>query len=381
MHFERFPSSLLGVLGGLGVLCDVFFLALLIMATFVTTGCRANDPTFLRGADISMLPELERAGAVYRANGSEGDAIEILRNHGVNAFRVRLFVNPSTDFNKNWGATQNLDPMIALAKRIKHSNAKLILDLHYSDTWADPKQQTKPAAWAALSFDQLEEQLHRYTAETLAQFAAAGAAPDFVQIGNEIAGGFLWPDAKLVRDDHPDADQQWSRFARLLNAGARAARAFDPKIKIILHIHGGGREDLPRWFFTKLESQKVDYDIAAVSFYPTYADSLPMLRDNLAELAITIDKPLLIAETSYPWKPINESKPTMTWPTTPAGQHAFLRDLLAIAREVPNNRCIGIIWWYPEARPTGSLHIYRDGADALFDNSGNALPALLEFQE
>src|SRR5262245_37166631 len=125
-----------------------------------------SQPPFIAGGDISMLPEIEKSGGVFRdREGKAGDALDIMRAGGMNLFRVRLFVNPETDFNKSHGATQDLPYVVALSKRIKASGASLLLDLHYSDTWADPGKQFKPEAWKIFGsdFDALEKQVHDYT--------------------------------------------------------------------------------------------------------------------------------------------------------------------------------------------------------------------------
>jgi arabinogalactan endo-1,4-beta-galactosidase len=341
---------------------------------------------FFAGADISMLPEIEKGGGVFRSSGEKTDALKLLRDGGCDLFRVRLFVDPDDEFNnKNYGATQDLEYVVALSRRIKASSAALLLDIHYSDTWADPGKQFKPAAWKGLDFDALERQVHDYTAAVLKQLRDAGATPDMVQIGNEIAGGMLWPDGKVLGAKKDDEARQWQRFARLLNAGARAVReASSPAnpIRVVIHIHGGGKAGLPKWFFGKLDENSVDYDVIALSFYPAWDDTFDALKQNMAEVIEARGKDILIAETSYPWRPMegHEKKPAMRWPQTREGQQSFVRDLTEAIRSAPSNRGIGFVWWYPEAIPVPSRHIWRNGAEALFDEKGEALPALDAFR-
>jgi arabinogalactan endo-1,4-beta-galactosidase len=365
---------------------------LLLMSATATCAAPPPPPSrpreFIAGADVSMLTEIEKAGGVFRRDGKSGDALEIMRAGGCNLFRVRLFVDPEKDFNKNHGATQDLPYVVALTKRIKASGATLLLDLHYSDTWADPAKQFKPKAWESLDFDALEKQVHDYTASVLKALADAGATPDMVQIGNEIAGGMLWPDGKVLNAPKEQEAQQWKRFARLLNAGARAvreaAKASQQPIRVVIHIHGGGKPGLPKWFFEKLAQHgPVDFDIVALSFYPAWDDSLDALRKNLDDNANAIGKDILIAETSYPWRPMegHADKRTMTWPQTREGQQKFVTDLSDAIRATPNNRGLGFVWWYPEAIPLEGRRIWRGGAEALFDEKGAALPALDTFGE
>ena len=368
-----------------------FLVSLLVIATASCAAAQDRPattaaPEFIAGADVSMLSEIEKAGGVFASrDGQRGDALKILRDGGCNLFRVRLFVDPGKDFDKNYGATQDLAYVVALARRIEASGAQFLLDIHYSDTWADPAKQHKPAAWKDLDFDALERKVHDYTVSVLKQLHDAGAAPDMVQVGNEIAGGMLWPDGKVLNAAKEDESRQWTRFARLLNAGSRAVReaskAANKPIRVVIHIHGGGKPGLPKWFFGKLKPHYVDFDVVALSFYPAWDDDLAALKQNLADVAAEFDKDILIAETSYSWRTMEDhaGKRTMAWPQTREGQEKFLRDLSDAIRATPNGRGLGFVWWYPEAVPVKGRHIWRGGAEALFDESGAALPALESF--
>jgi arabinogalactan endo-1,4-beta-galactosidase len=345
----------------------------------------AEEPgKVIAGADISMLPEIEKAGGVYRnADGMPGDAIAILHQHGCTLFRVRLFVDPGTDFNGTYGATQNLPYVRALAKRIAAAGGKLLLDIHYSDTWADPGKQFKPAAWKDLPFDALVQKVHDYTADVLKTLADDGVHPEMVQVGNEITAGMLWPDGKLLNTPPDKEDQQWRNFSTLFNAGAKAVRETqtpDHPIRIVLHIHGGGKQGMAKWFFEKLNRNPVDYDIVGLSFYPAWDDSMDALKQNLADAIHICNKDVLIAETSYPWHQLpDKSGPTMAWPQTKEGQTQFVKDLTALLAAAPGHHAIGFVWWYPEAIPAGSLQIWRSGYEALFGQTGEALPAMDAF--
>jgi len=334
------------------------------------------------GADISMLPEIERADGVYRdANGQPADAIRILHDQGFNLFRVRLFVNPSHDFNSTWGATQDLDYVRALGKRVKASGAMFLLDLHYSDTWADPGKQTKPVAWKDLDFDALEKQVYDYTASVLHDLAQSGVAPDMVQVGNEIAPGMLWPEGKVLHNAPRDQeDATWRRFARLFDAGAKAVRdASTPQhsIRVVLHIHGGGHKGLPAWFFSRFTPFCTNFDVIALSFYPGPKENFDDLQASLAELIKTYHKDVLVAEVAYPWRPTDDPPDAnRRWPLTREGQAQFARDFVNIVRAAPDGHAIGVVWWYPESIRVKGLGIWKEGAMALFDEQGNPLPAM-----
>src|ERR1019366_5476999 len=198
---------------------------------------------------------------------------------------------------KTYGAVQDLDYVRALAKRIKKAGGGFTLDIHYSDTWADPGKQFTPADWKSLEFDALKQQVGDYTTSVLQDLQANDCLPDMVQVGNEITAGMLWPLGKVEYSppDTPENEtRQWKRFAELFNAGAAAVRkvSADSKkpIRIILHIHGGGRDGLPKWFFGKFNSNPADYDVIGLSFYPAFDDSLDNLKQNLQDVIQTTGK-------------------------------------------------------------------------------------------
>jgi len=364
--------------------------AILIIATLAlpTSHAAAEDRSFYRGADISMLPEIEKAGGVFStADGKPADALTILRQSGCDLWRVRLFVNPSTDYSKSHGATQDLTYVRALARRLKTAGGAFLLDLHYSDTWADPGKQFKPAAWKDLDFDALEKKVHDYTAEVLKTLADDGTSPDMVQVGNEIASGILWPDGQVWNPrGGGDDPKQWDKFARLLNSGAKAVREASTDrhpIRIMLHVHGGGKPGMAKWFFEeKLGASPVDFDVIGLSFYPAWDDEWDALRQNLADAVRVTKKDVIVAETSYPWREIPDikTKPTLHWTQSPEGQTKFLRDLTELLRAVPDRHGAGFIYWYPEAIPLADGRaVWRQGGEALFDQAGKALPALNAF--
>jgi len=327
-----------------------------------------------------MLARIEKLGGVFRDGGKERDFLKIFKARGGNCFRLRLFVAPN---GKN-AVINDLPYTLALAKRIKTAGCKLLLNFHYSDTWADPGHQTKPAAWAKLSFDGLEKKVEDYTASVIAGFKQSGALPDIVQIGNEITPGMLWPDGKN------GSAAQWDRFARLVKAGIRGAkggagRQRAENLRIMIHIACGGNRRRTMWFFDNLIARKVSFDIIGQSYYPWWHGTLDDLRENLRFTALAYGKDIMVVETAYPyrnaeaWKR-NPKKRNLNWPISPQGQLAFLTDVVRAVRETPNGRGIGVIWWYPESIPVRNLRIWNRGATALFDTRGNALPAIGAFE-
>jgi arabinogalactan endo-1,4-beta-galactosidase len=346
-----------------------------MMIALLTSRAAMADPAFYFGGDISALPDLEKLGAVYRnEDGKPGDAIAILRAHNCNLFRVRLFVKPGRDFDKNGGPTQDLPMVLALAKRIKTSGAKLSLAIHYSDTWADPANQFKPAQWKDLPFNALKQKVTDYTTGVLQAMQINHTPPDIVEVGNETTNGMLWPDGKLDGKTPEEKEHQWDNYAELEKAAIAGVRRQLPGARILIHINAGGKPGMPSWFFSKLKKFNPDFDIIGLSFYPTFGDSLDGLKKNLTDLP-SFGKDILIIEAAYPYKPVKQTA-TPTWPMTPAGQKQFLDDLISTVKATPNHRGTGVIWWYPEAQPLANHRIWQGAALALFDASGNPLPSL-----
>ena len=342
------------------------------------TGSSPARTDLLLGADISALARIEQVGGVFRDGGQARDAIAILRSHGFNIFRLRLFVNPNdSDVQVN-----DLPYTIALAKRVKAAGAKLLLDIHYSDTWADPGHQTTPAAWAALGITALEQEVETYTDSVVTQLKQAGALPDIVQVGNEIDSGMLWPLGQVYVAGG-DTLVAWTRFTGLLKAGIKGVRdALAPgdSVRIMLHFGQGGAPASTQWFFDHMAAYGVPYDIIGLSYYPIWHGPLLALQGNLQATGARYGKDIVVVETSYPWRAGGweswvTAQSAMAWPVSPAGQAQFARDLLDAVAATPGGHGAGVIWWYPEAIQVPGIFIWGGGSLALFDGGGNALPA------
>lgn len=354
----------------------------LVCCLLFSAVARAADQRFITGCDVSMLPTIEKTGGAFSDNGKPGDCLQILHDHGCNLFRARLFVKPDPDYSKNFGAVQSLDYVRALAKRIKATGTPFLLDIHYSDSWADPGKQYPPSGWKTLDFDATEQKVHDYTAEVLKDFQADGTMPDIVQVGNEITAGVLWPQGQVLNVGPDKEAEQWRKFARLIASGCKAVREAqtpDHPIRIMIHIHGGGKEGMAKYFWGKFALDPQLYDIVGLSFYPAWDDDIEFLKQNLADAIQITGKDVILAETSYPWKELPDKKglATLRWPQTPDGQKQYLHDLTETLRAAPGHHGIGFIYWYPEAIPTpGIKAVWRQGYEALFDQSGGALPAV-----
>ena len=339
-------------------------------------GAKPASP-FLLGADISMLARMDDLGAVFREHGRPRDPLRILADHGANACRLRLFVHP----NHVDAVVNDLPYTLTLAERVHKAGMKLLLDIHYSDTWADPGHQTKPAAWKNLDFEELEGRVEDYTASVLTAFRQRGVLPDIVQLGNEITAGFLWPEGKLGGDS---PERQWDRFATLLRAAVRGVRRAQTKgrpVRILIHIDRGGDPAGTRWFFDHLAARNVPFDLIGLSYYPWWHGPLDSLRATLRMTAERYGKPILVVETAYPYRGERWRKDHLAWPISPEGQRAFLAEVIRIVRATPNGLGRGVFYWYPESVPVPGIFVWNGGETALFDKDGEALPAVEAFGE
>jgi arabinogalactan endo-1,4-beta-galactosidase len=338
-----------------------FCVAVMVMFACTATGQSPSAPLKIVGADVSFLRQMEQSGVVFKDGGVAKPGLQILKDHGYNWVRLRLFVNPDKLPN-------DLAYTLASAKDAKVLGFKLLLDFHYADDWADPAHQPTPKAWQKLAHAELQQAVFAYTRDTIRAFRAAGVMPEMVQIGNEVTSGMLWPDGRLP--DH------WDRFAGLVSAGIQgvdAGRGDAQRPKIMIHIDQGGNQESTQWFFDNLKSRGVAFDIIGQSYYPWWQGSLDDLRRNLRFMAKTYQKDIVIVETAYDWtqgEDFNKKKPP--FPETPAGQREFLRALGEVVAQTPDGRGLGIFWWEPMA--TGAI-----AKRGLFDQEHNALEAITAF--
>jgi arabinogalactan endo-1,4-beta-galactosidase len=242
------------------------------------------------GADISFLPEMEARGRKFLDNGQEKDGILLLRDHGFNYIRLRIFVNPENEKGYSPGkGFCGLGYTLGMAQRVKNAGMKLLLDFHYSDNWADPQKQYKPKAWADLDFGTLTDSVKTYTSRVLYALQQQGTLPDMVQVGNEINHGLLWPDGEIGKPD---------QLAMLLKAGVEGVEKVDPSIPVMMHIALGGQNDEAVFWLDNMLAQGVKFDIIGLSYYPRWHGTLDDLKNNLTDLMKRYHKPLNVVEYS-----------------------------------------------------------------------------------
>jgi arabinogalactan endo-1,4-beta-galactosidase len=320
---------------------------------------------YMIGADLSFLAEAEAKGSRFMDGGVVKPGLQLFRDHGYNWIRLRLF---HTVANSPDPLPNDLAYTIALAKQARAAGYKFLLDYHYSDTWADGGKQYIPKAWESLSPAVLVDSLQDYTRSTIAAFRDAGAMPDMVQIGNEISPGMVFPRGKLP--------EQWDTFAALLKAGIRgvdAGRGSAARPLIMIHIDKGGDRATTQWFFDNVLQRGVEFDIIGQSYYPWWHGTILDLRANLAFMAETYRKPIVVVEVAYNFRPAEYVGKPAPFAESPEGQRAFLE---AVNREVlatPRGLGRGVMWWEPAVRPSP---IYSRG---MFDDRGNALPVINVF--
>ena len=255
-----------------------------ILTILLATAMTAAGQKYV-GGDISMLTKYEEAGVVYKdKDGAAVQPLDFFKQQGLNAMRVRLFVDPSRDADK--AVCQDLAYVKALGKRIKDCGMKLMLDFHYSDTWADPAKQWTPDGWKSLNDEQLCTKIYEYTKDCLSQLKAAGATPDFIQTGNEISYGMLWgtegSTANRCYTNSPAAN--WTRFINLLKKAGQACREECPEAKIIIHSERTPKANVLTDFFDRMKNASLDYDIIGLSYYPAHHGNLATLETALTTL-------------------------------------------------------------------------------------------------
>jgi arabinogalactan endo-1,4-beta-galactosidase len=349
--------------------------------SFVPSDSAPGTPLAITGADVSHVTKNEDHGAVYRtASGQRRDPFRLLADNNVDHIRLKVWVDPVDGYNSRADVLEK-------ARRAHAAGQKLLIDFHYSDAWADPGKQNKPAAWAALSFDDLKQALYDHTYRVLHDLRAQGTPAAMAQVGNEINGGMLWPDGRW---------DNWDGLAALLTAGSNAVTAASPDTKVVLHLAEGGNNGGHRWWFDQATARNVPFDVIAVSHYVYWHGTLGALQANLIDLSTRYGKPVMVAETAYGFTTAENDHETNIftaalaetggYPATPRGQADALRDILTVVAGVPN--ALGVFYWEPTwtaaegagwdpADPTSG-----DGWEnqALFDYRNRALPGLAVFR-
>jgi arabinogalactan endo-1,4-beta-galactosidase len=300
----------------------------------------------IRGVDISSLPQVEDYGGLfYNDVGQQQDIFQILADHSINYVRLKLWHTPANGYN-------NLARVKAMATRVKSADMGFLLNIHYSDTWADPGKQYKPAAWQDLNYDQLKTEVYSYTKGVITELKDQGTEPDVVQIGNEIPNGMLWDDGKLG-----GPGDSFTGLAGLLKAGIDGVKDAGGSARIMLHLDKGGDNKLYRWWFDNVIAEGVEFDVIGLSFYPYWHGKLADLSDNLDDLAYRYNKEMIVVEIAYPYTLADqdgfvnmisqEDQLVAGYPATVEGQADWLRELMKVVANAPQGLGKGVFYWEP----------------------------------
>ena len=258
-----------------------------------------TDTTFYTGMDLSYQPFLKPYNVDYKdaSGNSVGNLLNFCKNNGVNIIRIRLFHSPNpADAVLN---ASSLESVVSYCQQISQSGNNILLDMHFSDTWADPGKQIVPAAWDGMDFDAVNDSVYAYTKYVLNKLKTANALPIIVQIGNETNSGFLYNYGRVWGD----FESNWPNYVKLVNNANKAiveiAQGIGKEIKSMVHIANPVGAS---GFYTKLKDNGAQYDMIGLSYYPRWhSKDLNEVQSSMNELATTFQKPIMIVETSYPF--------------------------------------------------------------------------------
>jgi len=360
------------------------------------------SPDFIKGVDVSMLAEIEKNGGIYYdTDGQQKDCLTILRNHGVNWIRLRLWNDPVFTADRIalenlqegntvqpgdpvGGGNCDLESMKGLAQRAKALGMKFLLNFHYSDFWADPGRQPTPAAWVDLNPDEMAEALYEYTKDVLTDLRDNGAAPDMVAVGNEVSNGMCWPTGRILEDDY-------TNFIKLLKKGCQAVREVLPDAKIMIHLNKGGENETYRKMFDELEAASLDYDVIGLSYYPYWDGPIEGFIANMNDISSRYDKEVVAAEIAYAYTTdnyddmgniFNSSTIDMGgYQASVQGQATAIRNIMDAVAQVSDNKGLGVFFWEPDwiAVP-GAGWVTGEGNNwenqAWWDRDGNPLESI-----
>lgn len=335
----------------------LFTMILLNVCSAKNVAAQNNKSVFAKGADIGWLQQMETTGyKFYNENGSEQDCFQILKDHGINTIRLRTWVNPSND--KASGHC-NKDETVAMAVRAKKWGMRIMIDFHYSDTWADPSKQVKPKAWQGHSFTDLLKDVYDYTFEVISALRKADITPEWVQVGNETASGMIYPEGNTAH---------WDSLAQLINKGYDAIKTVSRSSKVILHLDQGNSNKRFRTWFDSATAHGVKYDVIGMSYYPYWLDGKPdytvsigALGYNLNDMASRYGKEVMVVEVGG-----EDTKVQNTYDMLMAVQQKV--------NAVPGGKGLGVVYWEPEGARSWSRY-----ALSAWGNDGKPTKALDAF--
>lgn len=287
----------------------------------------SNSHAFLRGADVGFVTEMENKGNVFFNTTEQQDLFTILKERGINTIRLRVWVNPVGPNYYN-----GINDVVAKAVRAKNAGMKLMIDFHYSDSWADPKKQNIPAAWSGYSLQDLQTAVASHTTSCLNTLIANGVTPAYVQVGNETDYGMLWPVGHI-----PSGNM--ASYAALHKAGYDAVKEIDNSIKVIVHFSKGYNTDSCRMVLDGLLANDADFDVVGISVYPTpekYSTIMNNSMTTLQQVIASYNKDVVVAECGY-------------YQNQPVIARQMVTSLINNVSNLPGGHGLGVYYWEPEA--------------------------------
>ena len=353
-----------------------FTAAVLAVALVVSPAPAQAAPLTMLGADVSSLQRtLDLGGKYYNASGAQADPYDILRTAGVNYARLRVFNNPASGYH-------NKAKVLQQAAAIKARGMRLMIDFHYSDTWADPGKQYPPAAWASYSLSQLQTAVYNYTYDVCTSLRSAGLTPDSVQIGNEINVGMLWPRGQIVNSN-------FAPLAGLLKQGYNATKACNSGTQVIIHTANSDSLTNARWFYDGIKAAGVNWDITALSYYCMWHGTLANLHNVIVDMRTRYAKPVVVVETAYQFTTADADSEKNSIPGTvlcdgiPATSAGQAQQFTWVQNTARNAGAIGVFYWEPtwyaikgNGWDPANINGTGDGWDnmAVFDWGGKVNP-------
>jgi arabinogalactan endo-1,4-beta-galactosidase len=319
----------------------------ILIALMMAASLAAHAEPFVKGADVGWLPQMEATGyKFYNRQGKQEDLLQILKEDGINTIRLRTWVNPSSD---RASGHNSKDETVAMAVRAQKMGMRVMINFHYSDSWADPQQQRKPAAWIGHDFPQLLKDVYGYTHEVMSALKQAGVTPEWVQVGNETPTGMIYPEG------HTD---NWPQLAQLINQGYDAIKAVSPTSKVVLHLDRGNDSQRFRTWFDNAKANGAKYDVIGMSYYPYWLDGRPDytvsindLAANMNDMAARYGKEVMVVEVGG-----EDTQPQNTYDMLVAVQRKV--------KAVPDHKGLGVIYWEPQgARSWSHYELSAWGAD------------------
>lgn len=339
---------------------------------------------FCMGVDLSYVNQVEDYGGKYKDSGQIKDPFRIMKNHGGNTVRVRLWHTPQWVANLNNGKMYyDLAGTEKTMRRAKENGMAVNLDIHYSDRWADPAHQETPAAWAGLSLQVLKDSVYNYTFAVLNYLKSKSLVPEMVQVGNETNSGMLWPIGKVE-------DNNFQNFASLLNSGIKAVRDFSAqsavKPKIILHV--AQLQNADYWTSSLISKGVTDFDILGLSHYSKWSTVKTMneVEAKIRSFKTTYGKQVMVVETAYPWTGnsadsynniISGADKAEGYEISQQDQFRYMKDL---TQAIIRGGGTGIMYWEPAWISSQLNDGWGVGSswenNAFFDFNGNTLPVI-----